>query len=49
MNSRNTRRQAWLATLISVTALTPQIVNATVVEFQTVMGDLAEAAVPSAS
>jgi len=39
MNSRNTRRQAWLAALISVTALTPQIVNATVVEFQTVMGD----------
>ena len=39
MNPRNTGRQAWLAALISVTSLAPQIVNATIVEFQTVMGD----------
>ncbi len=39
MNSINTGRQAWLAALASIAALAPQASNATIVEFQTVMGN----------
>jgi peptidyl-prolyl cis-trans isomerase A (cyclophilin A) len=39
MKHRKTRRQAWLAALISTASLMPQVVNATIVEFQTVMGN----------
>jgi len=39
MNPRINRRSLWLAALISGTALLPRIVDATVVEFQTVMGN----------
>ena len=39
MNRRISRRSLWLATLISGMFAAPQIANATVVEFQTVMGD----------
>jgi peptidyl-prolyl cis-trans isomerase A (cyclophilin A) len=39
MNPRITWRQTWFAALISVTSLVPQVVHATVVEFQTNMGN----------
>jgi peptidyl-prolyl cis-trans isomerase A (cyclophilin A) len=39
MNSGNTGRQAWLGVLASIAALAPQASNATIVEFQTVMGN----------
>lgn len=39
MNPGTARRQAWLAAVLSTTALAPQISNATIVEFQTVMGN----------
>ena len=39
MKHRKIRRQAWLAALISTASLMPQVVNATIVEFQTVMGN----------
>jgi peptidyl-prolyl cis-trans isomerase A (cyclophilin A) len=39
MNSSKTGRQVWLAALISISSLMPQVVNATIVQFQTVMGD----------
>jgi len=40
MNSKIPWRRAWFAALTSIAALTPQVVNATIVEFQTVMGDI---------
>jgi cyclophilin family peptidyl-prolyl cis-trans isomerase len=39
MNRRISRRSLWLATLITGMSAAPQIANATVVEFQTVMGN----------
>jgi peptidyl-prolyl cis-trans isomerase A (cyclophilin A) len=39
MKSRNTGRQVWLAALVSIWSLAPQAANATIVEFQTVMGN----------
>ena len=39
MNVMTTGRQAWLAALASIAAFAPQAANATIVEFQTVMGN----------
>ena len=39
MNPRISRRSLWLAALISSTSVLPEVVGATIVEFQTVMGN----------